>query len=250
MRGLTGLDEAFELAASLLAASRVPSVFTGAGMSRDSGLRTFRGADGWWRERRAEDLATMEALEREPALVWEWYRERLASLEGIEPHEGYMALARLERRIGTLPVITQNVDGLHRAAGCSRVVELHGTIRTASCSRRCGFSAEADARLLAGLPPRCPCGAVLRPDVVMFGEPLPAGAMDEAMAIASATDLMIVAGTSMIVYPAAGVPVAALSRGARIIEVNPEPTPLSMLAGVVHIRAGAREALPRITGEA
>lgn len=250
MKGGTSLEEAFDRAASLLAASRSPSVFTGAGMSRDSGLRTFRGAEGWWRERRAEDLATPEALKREPVLVWEWYRDRLASLEGVEPHEGYRALARLEKRIGSLPVITQNVDGLHTAAGCTKVVELHGTVRTASCTRGCGFSLALDRRLLADLPPRCPCGAVLRPDVVMFGEPLPAGALEEALAIASSTDLMIVAGTSMVVFPAAGIPIAALSGGARIIEVNPEPTALSGRAGVIHIRAGAREALPRITGEA
>lgn len=246
----TSLEEACGEAAALLAASASPSVFTGAGMSRDSGLRTFRGADGWWRERRAEDLATLRALEREPVLVWEWYRDRLASLEGVEPHEGYRALARLEGRVGCLPVITQNVDGLHRAAGCRRVVELHGSVRTASCSLGCGFSRTLDTGLLADLPPRCPCGAVLRPDVVMFGEPLPAEALEEALAIASATDLMIVAGTSMAVFPAAGIPIAALSRGARIIEVNPEPTALNGRAGVIHIRAGAREALPRITGEA
>ncbi len=239
-------DRVFAEAAGLAARARRPAVFTGAGMSRDSGLRTFRGEEGHWRTHRAEDLATPEALQRDPVTVWQWYAERLACLEGVTPHAGYLALVRWERSAGSLPVLTQNIDGLHSAAGSGDVTELHGTIRTASCTRCRGGRRRVDRSLLADLPPRCECGSVLRPDVVLFGEPLPREALLRAEEAARMTDLMVVVGTSMTVYPAASIPWTALSRGAAVIEINPCPTELSSAPGVLHIPTGAAEGLTRL----
>lgn len=242
-------SEPIDLARRAVASSMRPFAFTGAGMSSDSGMKTFRGADGLWRDRRAVELATPEALEAEPLLVWEWYRERLASLEGVVPHAGYAALVAFERRRGSLPVITQNIDGLHSVSGSGDVMELHGSIRRVSCTREPWRVFDLTPDMLADLPPRCGCGAVLRPDVVLFGEELPGGILSRAFETAGGSDLVLVVGTSMAVYPAASIPLAAAAAGAAVIEVNPEPTPLTGLDGVVTILLGAAEALPRILGE-
>lgn len=244
MRGNPRFDEA----AGLLAGSRRPVVFTGSGMSKESGIRTFRGEDGYWREHRAEDLATPGALRRNPALVWEWYRERLIAGEGIEPHAGYMALTELQERKGSMPVITQNVDGLHQKAGHREVVELHGTLLTASCMEGCGNRVRLRPEMLRDLPPACPCGSWLRPDVVLFGEALPFEAFDRALALAGSCDLMLVVGTSMVVYPAAGIPGSAIRSGARVVEINPEETDFTGTPGVISLRGSAGEILPELIG--
>ncbi|MBD3368849.1 NAD-dependent protein deacylase [Candidatus Fermentibacteria bacterium] len=237
-------DELLRRARRLLSESESPAAFTGAGMSKECGIRTFRGEEGFWREYRAEDLATPGALRKNPRLVWEWYRERLVRYGEVEPHEGYHALVEAERRLGSLPVITQNVDGLHHRAGSSEVVELHGTLRTVSCMEEPGRTYPLEPELLEELPPRCECGAVLRPDVVLFGEPLPVEAISRAIDLADSCDLMLVVGTSMVVFPAASIPYRTLSRGGHVLEINPEATPLSGEPGVLHVSGGAAETLP------
>jgi NAD-dependent deacetylase len=242
------LDEGMlEKAASILADARSMVVFTGAGMSSESGVRTFRGADGWWREKKAEDLATVEAIREDPVLVWEWYGERLLAAGELVPHAGYLALFDLQEKLGGVPVITQNVDGLHGKAGMRDVLELHGNLRTASCIDGCSAPPVVmHPGLLGKLPPRCRCGAVLRPDVVLFGESLPPEVLARAFRLAGRCDVMLVIGTSLAVYPAGALPVIAIEAGARVIEINPEDTPLAMLPRVTTIRGGAGEVLPLI----
>ncbi len=235
-----------ERAAGLLTECSRPAAFTGAGMSRESGIRTFRGADGYWKQYRAEDLASLRAIRRDPETVWQWYAERLLHNAEVEPHPGYRALVEMERRLGSMPVITQNVDGLHSRSGSEEVVELHGSLRTASCLEEPGRSFPMTPELLGSLPPRCPCGAVLRPDVVLFGETLPEDALERADEAALACDLMLVVGTSMVVYPAAVFPHRALGAGAGLLEINTEPTPLSDEPGVLSLRGPAGDVLPEL----
>ncbi len=245
MKGMPDHEENMKTAVEVLSDVQSVLVSTGAGMSSESGVRTFRSENGHWREHRAEDLATPEAIRRDPKLVWEWYRERLITSDEIEPHEGYTALVELQDRLGCLTVVTQNVDGLHQKAGLTDVIELHGNLRTASCIDRCGASpVTLTASVLKELPPVCSCGAVLRPDVVLFGEALPEDALRRSLDLASSCEAMLVVGTSMVVYPAAALPILALDAGARVIEINPEETPLAMLSNVICIRSGAGVALP------
>ncbi len=233
----------------LIAESSRPVVFTGSGMSKESGIRTFRGDDGYWKQYRAEDLATPGALRRDPALVWEWYRDRLVAGEEVEPHSGYDALTHLQNVKGSMPVITQNVDGLHQKAGHHDVIELHGTLRTASCMDGCGKRVELSPEILKELPPACVCGSWLRPDVVLFGEPLPYEPYTRALTLAEACDIMLVIGTSMVVYPAAGIPYAAISTGARIIEINPKRTDFTGTPGVITLESAAGAVLPGLIGD-
>lgn len=234
-------------AAELIRESGLVAASTGAGMSRESGVRTFRGEEGYWREHRAEDLASIDGIRRDPELVWEWYRERLRATDRLEPHPGYGALAAIQDTIGRLPLMTQNVDGLHQKAGIRDVIELHGSLRTASCLDECGRSpVPMTGELLREIPPRCACGSVLRPDVVLFGENLPEQALKRAFRLAESCDLMLVIGTSMVVYPAASLPLIALRSGARVIEINIEETPLSSLEGTLSLRGTAGHVLPEI----
>ena len=222
-----------------------PVVFTGAGMSRESGMRTFRGEDGLWKDFDPEKLSSIRGLVEDPGTVWEWYRMRFMKTEGVKPHRGYIALTALQSRKGSLPVVTQNVDGLHRESGQRDVLEIHGSMRSASCIRKCGFTRELDRELVQSLPPLCPeCGAVLRPDIVLFGEPLPHELISRAYSLAEECDLMIVVGTSVQVWPAAGVPFTAIENGAYIIEINPDPSELSGSDRVISIRGKAGEVLP------
>ncbi|MCK5115735.1 MAG: NAD-dependent deacylase [Candidatus Aegiribacteria sp.] len=234
-------------AADMIEAAGLMVVSTGAGMSKESGVRTFRGEDGFWKEYRAEDLASLEGITRNPALVWEWYGDRLKACQELKPHTGYYALARLQHGKGIFPLITQNVDGLHQKAGMEDVIELHGNLRTASCIDSCGASrVQMTADLFEKLPPRCSCGSILRPDVVLFGEQLPEQALKRAFRLADSCDLMLVIGTSMVVYPASSLPLIALRRGVKVIEINPEETPLSSLDGTLNLRGAAGRVLPEI----
>lgn len=229
--------------------SMKPVVFTGAGMSSESGMRTFRGEDGLWKEYSPEKLSSIEGLLRDPKVVWEWYRMRFMRTEGVKPHPGYLALTALEKRKGALPVITQNVDGLHLEAGQTDVLEIHGSMRTASCIKKCGHTEEVTTELVQVLPPLCPnCGALLKPDIVLFGEPLPQDIISRAYHLAEECDLMLVIGTSVQVWPAAGIPFAALESGAHIIDINPSRTELPRSERVISIRRKAGEILPLITG--
>lgn len=214
------------LIARLQAARRVV-VLTGAGISAESGVPTFREAQtGLWARYNPEELATPEAFRRNPRLVWEWYAWRQARVRQAEPNAGHHALVDMERHVAELTLITQNVDGLHRRAGSHQVLELHGNLFRTRCFN--------EDRLVEGwpesddLPPRCPhCGGLLRPDVVWFGESLPAGALRAAEQAAACAEVFFSVGTSSLVYPAADLPFIALQAGATVVEINPQPTPLS-----------------------
>jgi NAD-dependent deacetylase len=227
-----------------LAAARRVVVFTGAGVSQESGLATFRSAGGLWERFRAEDLATPEAFGRDPELVWRWYRERFESMRRAAPNAAHRTIASWNRRFPSLSVVTQNIDRLHQRAGSPDVLELHGTIWRVRCVG-CGGEADTEAALAAEPPARCACGARQRPAVVWFGESLPAAALDRAARRASESDVLLSVGTSATVYPAAGLIEVAAGAGATVVEVNREPTPLSALAAFV-LRGAAGEVLPAL----
>ncbi len=223
------------------------AALTGAGISAESGIPTFRDAGGLWENYRAEELATPEAFARDPRLVWRWYEWRRSVIREAIPNDGHLALASLEEFLdangGALALITQNVDGLHRRAGSRKVIELHGNIFRVRCTREGTAEERIDA--FPDLPPLCSCGAILRPDVVWFGEMLPPGAIEQAAAAVTGADLLLVVGTSGVVHPAAGL-VSMLRRGTAI-EVNPQETPITRLASIsIHVPAAV--ALPRLAG--
>ncbi len=228
--------------------SRRVVALTGSGISAESGVPTFRDAQtGLWARYDPQELATPEAFARDPGLVWKWYDWRRGLVERARPNAGHAALADLERRVPDFSLVTQNVDGLHQEAGSDCVVELHGNIRRSRCSVEdvAVEPGETDQR-----PPLCPnCGSPLRPDVVWFGEPLPATELEMASEAARSCDLFLSVGTSGLVYPAASLPYEALENGATVVEVNPDPTPLSALAGFA-VRGRAGEVLPRLVGAA
>ncbi|HEX6639668.1 MAG TPA: NAD-dependent deacylase [Thermoanaerobaculia bacterium] len=211
-------------------------VMTGAGVSAESGIPTFRGPGGLWRNFRPEDLATPAAFKRDPGLVWEWYEWRRGLIREAKPNAAHEALARLTDAV----IVTQNVDGLHARAGSADIVELHGNIFRVRCTR------EGDRRLheepFDGLPPHCECGALLRPDVVWFGEALPHDGIAHAVGSIHAADLVLVIGTSGVVYPAAGF---VTMHDGLSIEINPEASGVS--SACTHaIAALAGEATPAI----
>jgi NAD-dependent deacetylase len=207
------------------AAPRV-TILTGAGISVASGVPTFRGPGGLWRNFRAEDLATPEAFHRNPQLVWQWYDWRRSILAGCRPNPAHDVLARWTGRVG-VTLITQNVDGLHELAGSRNVIRFHGSIWRLRCALDCGGAADSweDRRTpLPELPPRCPgCGSLARPAVVWFGEAIDSAVMSRCLA-ATDCDVYLSVGTSSLVQPAAGLVARAKSRGAYTVELNPEPT--------------------------
>ncbi|HSN69062.1 MAG TPA: NAD-dependent deacylase [Thermoanaerobaculia bacterium] len=221
------------------------AALTGAGISAESGIPTFRDAGGLWESYRAEELATPQAFAKDPALVWRWYEWRRGLIRDAVPNDGHLALASLEdvlgRRGGTFTLITQNVDGLHRRAGSRSVIELHGNIFRVRCTRE-GNAVER-TESFAELPPRCACGALLRPDVVWFGEMLPSGAIETASAAVADADLLLVIGTSGVVHPAAGL--VSMLRHGGAIEVNPQETAITRLVTVA-IQGPASGALPAL----
>lgn len=214
------------LVQKLRSSTRVVAL-TGAGVSQESGLRTFRDPQtGLWAKHRPEDLASPEAFRRDPKLVWDWYAWRREALKGVRPNPGHYALVELEDRIPEFTLVTQNVDGLHRMAGSRRLFELHGNIQRVRCSE-CGRFAE-DWPENAEDVPRCQvCGGLLRPDVVWFGEALPRAELEAAVQAARACELFLSIGTSGVVQPAASLAYAAHNRGAALVEINPDPTPLT-----------------------
>ena len=225
--------------------ARHVAVLTGAGVSAESGIPTFREAQtGLWARFRPEELATVEAFERNPRMVWEWYAWRRDVVAKAEPNAGHAALARLATLVPRVTLVTQNVDGLHQRAGSQRVIELHGNIHRSKCIRE--NRVVDDWRDEDGVPPRCPrCGAFLRPDVVWFGEMLPAAALEEAEAAAHSCDVFFSVGTSAAVYPAAQLPLTARDAGATVIEVNKDPTRISG-AVTYSLRGASGEILPRL----
>jgi NAD-dependent deacetylase len=215
-----------EVVEFLAGAGRV-AVLTGAGISAESGVPTFRGKDGLWKQYKAETLATSEAFERDPKLVWEWYDWRRGLIAPVEPNAGHRVIAGWESLFGEMAVITQNVDGLHAKAGSQNVVELHGNIWKLRCTRE-GTVEEVRDNPLPHIPPVCPnCGSLFRPHIVWFGESLDPVVLDRAYDLSQSCQVMFVIGTSAVVHPAASLPYAAARAGAKIVEVNLEPTSLT-----------------------
>ena len=230
-----------------LSQARRAVAFTGAGISKESGLDTFRDLDGVWQKVRPEDMATLDAFHRRPAVVWSWYAERWLRASGVAPNPAHHALARWEEIFPYFTLATQNVDGLHQRAGSRNLIELHGTLAFAKCDF-CGRRLPMGEAVAASpdRPPVCDCGALLRPAVVWFGESLPPGAMERAAEDAALSEVFLSIGTSGNVYPAAGLIDVACQNGACFIEINPEPTPFSRSAHL-SLRAPAGEALPALT---
>jgi NAD-dependent deacetylase len=232
-------------AADVLRAAKRLTVLTGAGISAESGVPTFRGKDGLWNQFRAEELATPEAFARDPRLVWEWYDWRRGKIASVEPNAGHRTLAKWQETESSFTLITQNVDGLHAKAGSMTVLELHGNIWKTRCTAEATVSENREVPLTR-IPPLCPaCGALLRPHIVWFGESLDPDVLDAAFAASAACDAMLVVGTSALVQPAAMLPVRAAAAGALVIEVNPDPTPLSPSVEV-SLRGPAGVVLPLI----
>lgn len=202
-------------------------VLTGAGVSAESGVPTFRDAQtGLWENFKPEELATPEAFRRDPKLVWEWYAWRREKVRSVQPNAGHKALAAMAKRFAEFTLITQNVDGLHQRAGSAGVIELHGNITRSKCFEEDIVIPEWTHT--GEVPPRCPqCQGQLRPDVVWFGESLPETAINEAMRASGACDVFLSIGTSSVVYPAAMLPEIALRAGATVVEINPDATPLT-----------------------
>jgi NAD-dependent deacetylase len=207
----------------LLRDARSIAALTGAGISAESGIPTFRGAGGLWRNFRVEDLATPGAFARDPKTVWEWYAWRREKIAEAEPNPGHRALVELENRAPHFTLITQNVDGLHERAGSRNVVRIHGSI----WEDRCTVCGSLNRKAFAALPPYCACGGMLRPGVVWFGEGLDEHVWDNAWKAVESAGVLLVVGTSALVYPAASLVPLAKQFGAAVIEVNPDETPIS-----------------------
>ena len=215
---------------------------TGAGISQESGIPTFRGKDGLWRKYDPMQLATIEAFYENPKLVWEWYEDRRGNILSARPNPGHIAMAEIEKLKEVL-IMTQNIDELHQKAGSSKVLELHGSIIRIKCTA-CNFQNDFESKF-EEIPPKCNCGAILRPDVVWFGEPLPQDVWREAMVESSKCDIMIIAGTSLVVSPANTLPIYAKQNNAMLIEINPEETIMSSQMDL-SIRDTSSNVLPKL----
>ena len=212
---------------SLLRKAERVAALTGAGVSQESGLRTFRDSQtGLWAQYKPTDLASPEAFTRDPKLVWDWYAWRREAIKSARPNPGHYALAEMETRVPQFTLITQNVDGLHRMAGSKRIHELHGNLQRVRCSE-CGKYAETWGDDSENVPTCAVCGGMLRPDVVWFGEALPRSELEAAVEASRGCRVFFSCGTSGIVQPAAALPFAAHNKGAVVVEVNLEPTPLT-----------------------
>ncbi len=214
----------FDTVAQKLKDSRKIVFVTGAGISQESGIPTFRGKDGYWRRYDPMKLASIDAFYDDPKLVWEWYEDRRKNILSVKPNEGHFAISQMEE-FKDVVVLTQNIDGLHQRSGSTNVLELHGSIIRIKCTV-CDFIDNITENF-ESLPPKCKCGSMLRPDVVWFGEPLPQNIWQSAIKEASICDVMIIVGTSLVVSPANTLPVYAKQNGAILIEVNPEKTVMS-----------------------
>jgi len=226
--------------------ARSVAILTGAGISAESGIPTFRGDDGLWKNFKPEELATPAAFARDPKQVWEWYDERRQAIAKAQPNAAHRTLVEIEKRKPRFTLITQNVDGLHDLAGSSKILKLHGDIWRMLCTE-CGANFPNRRAPLPKIPPHCACGGVARPGVVWFGEALPPGIMQEAEHAVSEAEVFLVIGTSAVVHPAAGLIPYATQTGAKVIEINPEETAYS---ATVHyaLHGPAAEVLPDLCG--
>ena len=235
----------FESVNQVLKDSKKIVFVTGAGISQESGIPTFRGKDGLWRNYDAMKLATIDAFYDDPKLVWEWYTERRANIFAANPNPGHATISELEKFCNVI-VLTQNIDGLHQRAGSTNVLELHGSIVRIKCTV-CNY-VDTISNEFEKLPPLCKCGNVLRPDVVWFGEALPQDVWEKAIVHASTCDAMIIAGTSLVVSPANTLPIYAKQNGATLIEVNPEETMMSHDMDL-SVRETSAVALPKLLSQ-
>jgi len=235
-------DAKLEILTSKLATAESITVMTGAGISADSGVPTFRGADGLWRHYQAEDLATPEAFQKDPRLVWEWYNWRRELIATKHPNAAHEAVVELERRCPRFWLITQNVDDLHRAAGSQHLSEIHGNIWKVRCTL-CG-TIEDNREVPLPLLPKCRhCQALLRPHIVWFGESLCREDLDQCQTALQTCEVLVIIGTSGIVYPAAGFASVAKKAGAFVAEINLDPTPQSSLVDL-SLQGRAKEIVP------
>lgn len=240
------LETSLERAAEIVAGAERLAVLTGAGVSAESGMRTFRGAGGLWEGEPVQEVATPQGFQRDPARVWRFYNNRRSHLKTVLPNPGHHALAELERRwtSSRFALVTQNIDGLHQAAGSSHVLELHGSLTRIRCSR-CDYLRECPEEDLPELP-QCPsCGRLLRPDVVWFEEMLPGNIWELAVEAVTACRAFLVIGTSALVYPAAGLIEMAIRLHVPVIEVNPDRTPISN-AATLSLHGPSGEVLPKL----
>ncbi len=221
------LERGIRLLAERVRSARRITVLTGAGVSAGSGVPTFRGAAGLWKNFRPEELATLEAFERDPKTVWEWYEWRRQLVAACGPNRAHEVLAVWSRRYPGFSLITQNVDGLHERAGTQNIVRFHGSLWELACLRGCRSAWRDETVPLPELPPRCPgCLGLARPGVVWFGEAIPGPVLDAALSVLDC-ELYLAVGTSSVVYPAAGLAEQARRRGAFTVEINPEETEVS-----------------------
>ncbi len=237
-----GTGSTLDLVRHKLSVARSVTVLTGAGISADSGVPTFRGTDGLWRQYRAEDLATPEAFARDPRLVWEWYNWRRELIATKRPNPAHATVAEMEQRFEQFWLITQNVDGLHRDAGSRRLSEIHGNIWKVRCTQ-CRDIIENRAVPIAILPLCQSCGGLLRPHIVWFGESLAQEDLERSAAALQTSDVCLIVGTSGLVYPAAGFGAMAKQAGAFIVEINLDSTPHSSLANA-NLQGRARDLVP------
>ncbi|MCB2191635.1 MAG: NAD-dependent deacylase [Deltaproteobacteria bacterium] len=233
-----------QIAAQRLAQADKVAVLTGAGISAESGVPTFRGADGLWEKYRPEDLATPQAFARDPELVWRWYHWRRGLIAECFPNPAHQALVNMEKRVASFTLITQNVDGLHRLAGSRNILEVHGNLWMVRCTA-CGTLYEQRELDLPPRPACRECGGFLRPHVVWFGESLDSRILEAAWQAAAQCQVMLVVGTSAVVQPAAGLASVAKQAGAFVIEVNLEPTPNSREVDV-SLMGKAGEIMPQL----
>jgi len=232
----------FDTIAQKLKDSRKIVFVTGAGISQESGIPTFRGKDGYWRKYDPMKLASIDAFYDDPKLVWEGYEDRRKNILSVKPNEGHFVISQMEE-FKDVVVLTQNIDGLHQRSGSTNVLELHGSLIRIKCTV-CDFIDNITENF-ESLPPKCKCGSMLRPDVVWFGEPLPQNIWQSAIKEASICDVMIIVGTSLVVSPANTLPVYAKQNGAILIEVNPEKTIMSNDMSL-SVQATSVETLPKL----
>jgi NAD-dependent deacetylase len=233
---------------SVLAEADSVCVLTGAGISAESGVETFRGAGGLWSRMKPEELANFDAFLRNPEMVWEWYNYRRKIIKEVRPNPAHFALVKIEKIIRDFTLVTQNIDNLHSRAGSSRVLELHGNIERSYCTE-CGKKAESSENTPDKRVPKCEyCGGLIRPDVVWFGEMLPEAVFERSIEAAEYCDLFLLVGTSAVVYPAAGLPMTAKGNGAYVVEINTERTEISDKVDET-LLGKAGEILPEIAEE-
>jgi NAD-dependent deacetylase len=237
-------EKELQRAADIIASAKSIAILTGAGVSAESGVPTFRGTGGMWKNFRAEEVATPEAFRRDPAFVWEFYNYRRELLLKVRPNPAHAALVELERLASQFVLVTQNVDGLHRIAGSQSILEIHGNIWFVRCTK-CQSIFDKTGERLPGLPSCESCGGLLRPAVVWFGESLPVDCWEQAEQAARRCDCMLVVGTSATVHPAAGLAWTARGSGAHVIEINVDSTPAGTIASLgLYGKAG--EILPQL----